>query len=298
MKVSSVSNSGFNSVDQTRRQGGAFTLVEMIIVIGIIALLMSILLPALGQSRRFARQMVCTSNLRQWSLAFNMYTFENNDYYPHTDGLDRQGGGAPRSLADQADYFGWVDVLPPMIGMPSWRDYEPGQHPTDDTIFQCPAAELAPLESYGYRPLRDGYFSYAMNSCLELDENCWHHPDDASWPMPSFLNSSYVTKPEQTVLLFDQLLNPELGYGGKFRNRSAGQYCGSYPKAFSARHARLNGVLGGSLLFCDGHIEWRDTIWKNHWPKNLEVPPRDDLDWYPYPPKTTNKKPDNIIIIR
>ncbi len=279
------------------RRCAGFTLVELIVVIGIIALLLSILLPALGQSRRFARQLLCKSHLRQWSLAFTMYAFENDDLYPHTDGLDRQAGGVPHSRADRADYSGWIDVLPPMIGMQAWRDYDSGKHPTDDTIFQCPSAQLAPAESYGYRPLRDGYFSYAMNSCLELDENCWRHPDDASWPMPSFLNSSSITKPEQTALLFDQLLDPELGYGGKFRNRSAGQHCGSYPKAFSARHSRLNGVLGGSILFCDGHVEWRDTIWKDHWPENLEVPPRDDLDWYPYPPKTTKKKP-NIIIFR
>ena len=295
----SVFHSGVGCGDRAGRQYcAAFTLVEIIIVIGIIALLMSILLPALGQSRKFAQQMVCQSHQRQWSLAFNMYTFENNDYYPHTDGLDRQGGRVPRSEADLADYFGWVDVLPPLFGMQAWREYESGKHPTDDTIFQCPAAKLAPVEIYGYRPLRDGDFSYAMNSCLELDENCWHHPDDASWPMPSFLKSSYITKPHQTILMFDQLLDPQLGYGGKHRNRSAGKHCGSYPKAFSARHARLNGLLGGNVLFCDGHVEWRETVWKDHWPDNLEVPPREDLDWYPYLPKNTKNKSNNIIIIR
>ena len=40
----------------------------------------------------------------------------------------------------------------------------------------------------------------------------------------------------------------------------------------------------GSTLFCDYHVEWRESVWKRHWPEDLEVPPRSDQDWFPYPP--------------
>jgi type II secretory pathway pseudopilin PulG len=258
------------------------TLVELLVVISIIALLAALLMPALGRAKSVAKQTLCQSQLRQWGVAFGAYAGDT-DYYPHIDGLDRQGDDEPVLPPDVADYFGWVDLLPPLMGEKRWRDYEPWQHPQTRTIFQCPSAKLAPDQLYKYRPRRDGYFSYAMNSCLELDENCWHHPEDTRWPMPSFLRTSLIRSSPRVILLFDQLLDPAYGYDATQAYRDAGKHCGSYPKAFSARHARPGGKLGGSILYCDYHVEWKDSVWKAHWPDDLEVPPRDDADWYPYP---------------
>jgi prepilin-type N-terminal cleavage/methylation domain-containing protein/prepilin-type processing-associated H-X9-DG protein len=64
------------------RRRGAFTLIELLVVISIIALLVSLLLPALRNARDTARSMGCLSNLRQIGVGFNVYGTEWSDYIP------------------------------------------------------------------------------------------------------------------------------------------------------------------------------------------------------------------------
>jgi len=60
----------------------AFTLVELLVVISIIALLLSVLMPALGKARLQAKKIVCSSDLKQWGLGFQLYAADNKQFYP------------------------------------------------------------------------------------------------------------------------------------------------------------------------------------------------------------------------
>lgn len=77
--------------DHARGRNG-FTLVELLVVIGIIAILISILLPALGRVRDQANRTACMSNLRQVMIGFMMYAQQNKDKCPYGARLDNPGG--------------------------------------------------------------------------------------------------------------------------------------------------------------------------------------------------------------
>src|SRR5436190_20919671 len=78
-----------------RRANAAFTLVELLVVIGIIALLIGILLPALNKARRSAKTVQCASNMRQIANGMLMYINANKGHFPPELVQPQTGGGYP-----------------------------------------------------------------------------------------------------------------------------------------------------------------------------------------------------------
>ena len=72
----------------------AFTLIELLVVIVIIAILASLLLPALAAAKVRAQRTVCMNNLHEIALAFQMYAGDNHDSCPFPN-WDGNGGGNP-----------------------------------------------------------------------------------------------------------------------------------------------------------------------------------------------------------
>ncbi len=109
----------------------AFTLIELLVVITIIALLVSILMPALGKARKQAREIVCRSNLAQLSQALSIFAAENSD-----------------NLFDfEYSRNHWFRKLALIFGDKTYRD-NPVMNENDSImkVGQCPSTKKVPLE--------------------------------------------------------------------------------------------------------------------------------------------------------
>jgi prepilin-type N-terminal cleavage/methylation domain-containing protein/prepilin-type processing-associated H-X9-DG protein len=85
-----------NRIRHRSTGAGAFTLVELLVVIGIISILIAMLLPALNRARQQAQTVSCLSNLRQVSMALMMYAQENKGSLPFAFGIDDNVYGSNR----------------------------------------------------------------------------------------------------------------------------------------------------------------------------------------------------------
>src|SRR5690606_17549096 len=88
-----------------RPRGAGFTLVELLVVVGIIAVLLGLLLPALGRARAAADATACLANLRNMALAAQMYAHDNQGYLVQA-GLGHDG-------AHSHDEVAWFATLQP-----------------------------------------------------------------------------------------------------------------------------------------------------------------------------------------
>jgi prepilin-type processing-associated H-X9-DG protein/prepilin-type N-terminal cleavage/methylation domain-containing protein len=132
----------------------AFTLVELLVVIGIVAALIAMLMPALSYSRAHARSVACQSNLRQWAAAVLAYAYSNKGILP------RRGQGVQVvTMVDRpAD---WFNALPPLFKQRGYYDrFVDNDAPkgTDGSVWSCP--EFTITQPHPHQ------FGYAMNMRL------------------------------------------------------------------------------------------------------------------------------------
>ena len=110
------------------KRRSAFSLVELLVVIGIIALLMAILLPAMNRARETARTVQCAAQFRQIGQAVYNYANSNRGMLP---AWSSKHNWPDDPYADDPDGPGWLVLLAPYIGVKP-----------DSAIYTCPAAPM------------------------------------------------------------------------------------------------------------------------------------------------------------
>jgi len=145
------------------KRSKGFTLIELLVVVAIIALLVSILLPALGKARELARQAVCMANLNGIGKAIAMYKLENKDSYPIIYSCV-----VPNGTFIQTDDNYWDDVggRPYIHGRWGTAVQQnmfllvAGGH-TEDKQFCCPSSGKQPTPRFDPNQVALGDFGFA-----------------------------------------------------------------------------------------------------------------------------------------
>lgn len=141
----------------------AFTLVELLVVIGIIAVLISILLPALTRARRAAADITCQSQLRQIANAGLQYANAWGHVLPRA-GSDYKNPNPPY----EKQIYEWTVQLHPYLGIPDFNHPYPEQPARKIAILRCPRKEaMADYNCYGMNSVLDPY-KYPVNSPINV----------------------------------------------------------------------------------------------------------------------------------
>ena len=221
---------------------GGFTLVEVLVVIGTIAILIALILPALGRARETARRTTCMTQMREVGHAIAMYVNDNRGMLPVP----------PTTVATRADALWWQ---PARFAELSANGLAPYLHlrPNDLRILRCPSDDQAQTrQEAGKYP-----FTFTFNNNMNGDG-----------PNP-VARLAQVKNPSEKILLFEEngvSINDgsaqlwaipgqwdRVGLLGLRHDRINRR---TYPDAASATTGIPNILGRGNVLFADGHVEY------------------------------------------
>jgi prepilin-type processing-associated H-X9-DG protein len=191
------------------------------VVVAIIGILASMLLPALGKSRKQAKQAVCLSNQKQIGVAEAMYQDDNDQYH------------CPRNMPGQSyGYGGWQLLLAPYQGNANSSigdTYSAG-------VFQCPSSQLAFVNEW-----QNGGIGYNSNLGFSDGSNAGD---------PLLVRVNEVEKPSDTIMAAD---GNETG-GAVYLDNQIFSPTSPHGTPGERHKGGINAV------WADGHAAWKSKI--------------------------------------
>ncbi|MGZ0656348.1 type II secretion system protein [Coraliomargarita sp. W4R53] len=217
----------------------AFTLIELLTVIAIIAVLAGILIPTIGKVRDNALSAECVSNLRALHTGFQFYAMDNRGRLP-TSGLGDE-------VVSPAGKRWSTKVATYMPEVEDWRERGGVSYLYNQTYLRCP---ITPAGNGA-----TGVYGYNENLATEDDQ------DGASM---TYLNS--LDNPTKLPLLSCANASAGLLMRTSGPHPSAKEYGYSGPTTNSGPSPNHGPLC--NFLFADGHVESRDITSANAWPWN------------------------------
>jgi prepilin-type N-terminal cleavage/methylation domain-containing protein len=260
----------------------AFTLIELLVVIAIIAILASLLLPALGRGKRHSKVTVCLNNLHQIAIATEMFAQDNRGEYP--GGLGGEKKAREFVCPEITDQALWEE----MLGRPLYPYLKPSK------VFLCPedqGIDFSP-DSFNFGPT-----SYYVRGCsYSFNTSPWTY---TKYEPTGFLpgrTSSWVKYPTRYIMVYEQPARPLWKIVGHDLCHLKGVEYRYYFHwhFYSGRTAITQDQLAGDgqkfispILFVDGHAA------KHDFTKALKTEPKypteETRDWVWYQYDDTNR---------
>jgi prepilin-type processing-associated H-X9-DG protein len=240
------------------RKTGAFTLVELLVVIGIIALLISILLPSLNKARETANRVKCAANLRSIGQTMLLYENDNHQAYPRT-----YWNGAGTTITVDATSFAWATsavnssgigdpitmAMGPVNNVPTSLFLLLSQEDVTAGIFVCPSSNATPDTYNGGQAsaLNRGSFTSVQNN-LSYSYAC---PFASSAVVAEGFKMNGTIDPTFAIAAD---INPGITPAA---TNNAENYTGG---ANGLQNSTNHNKAGQNVLYADGHVEFQQSV--------------------------------------
>jgi prepilin-type N-terminal cleavage/methylation domain-containing protein/prepilin-type processing-associated H-X9-DG protein len=237
-----------------------FTLVELLVVIGIIALLISILLPSLNKARETANRAKCASNMHQIGLAILLYQNDNQQLYPRTIlstvttgagptwGTGNTSPGTPDPFNGLTTTFSANDVTASFFLLLRNEQITPA-------VFVCPSSNAESWDYGGGSNSAQNWINW--NGTAGITKNLSYSYQNPFATSTAIANGWQLKNPDATYAIAADI-NP----GSSVPNST---YCPTNVGTSSANSVMRNGNSanhqqdGQNVLYGDGHAEWMNN---------------------------------------
>lgn len=241
---------------EIRQNKRGIHLIELLVVIGIIAILAAILFPVFARAREKARTATCASNEKQMGIAILMYAQDYDERLPDSQPSYWTSGcavnstavwSATKSLGERiaALDLSWQGVVQPYV--------------QSKQLFTCP--------SRGDLPWADGYTGYGYNGSYwggnKTPCGGTHGTADSKSGLDNYISLAEIPTPASTLMVADSPINgaPEVGDGDPSDGEGITPPDQQGPNHLpETRHNR-----GYNVLWCDGHVKWMNVLQDRHW---------------------------------